>query len=102
MEMKMPDAYWTVTYSSSRRKHNHRCCSCRKIIQDGETVLMARVIGKATKCMHDSCAKSPYGSPGYVGSDFLEAWGMEYLAACGWSQAKSFLNSAPICKPTAA
>jgi hypothetical protein len=96
--MQMLEATWEMDYSASRRQHHHRCCSCRKIIKDGERVFMARVVGKATRCMHDSCAKSPYGFPGYTGRDFLEAWGMEYLAACGWQKAKQFLATAPICR----
>jgi hypothetical protein len=90
-----------MTYSSSRRKHSHRCWSCNKVVKEGETVLMARVTGKATRCMHENCAAKPYGGSDFTGRDFLEAWGMEYLANVGYEAAKLFMSSAPICRPAA-
>lgn len=93
--MKMPAPYWPMTYSSSRRKHSHRCWSCNKVVKEGEEVLMARVSGKATRCMHEECASKPF-SDGFTGRDFLEAWAMEYLSAIGYPEAVSFMNSAPI------
>lgn len=100
--MKMPAAIWPMTYSASRRKHSHRCQCCRKIIAEGEAVLMARVVGKATRCMHEDCAAKPFGGSTLTGRDFLEGWGMEYLAGCGWPQARAWLDAAPINKPAAA
>lgn len=94
--MKIPDAYWSMTYSSSRRKSSHRCWSCRKVIKEGEAVVMARVVGKATRCMHESCAAKPYAASDFSGRDFLEAWGMEYLANVGYLDAKAFIDTAPI------
>lgn len=95
--MKTPDAFWSMTYSASRRKHHHRCACCKRIIRDGETVLMARVVGKATRVLHEECAAKPYGN-GHTFRDGLEAWGMHYLAECGWSSAKQFIQTAPICQ----
>lgn len=85
-----------MTYSSSRRKHSHRCQCCRKIIQEGDTVIMAKVVGKATRCMHEACAAKPFAASRFTGREFLEAWGMEYLAACGWEAAKAFMSESPI------
>lgn len=97
--MKMPEPVWAMTYSSSRRKHSHKCWSCNKVLKEGEAVVMARVLGKATRCMHETCAAKPYGASSFKGRDFLEAWGMEYLANVGYPAAKSFLSSAAICRP---
>lgn len=99
--MKMPAATWPMIYWSSRRKHNHRCQCCRKIIAEGDEVLMAKVVGKASRCVHVACASRPYptqDSP-LTWRDALEGWGMEYLAACGWPEAKDFIETAPIFKP---
>lgn len=63
-------------------------------------MLMARVVGKATRCMHEDCASKPYGGTAHPGRDYLEAWGMEYLAACGWKAAKAFLETSPMFRPT--
>jgi hypothetical protein len=93
--MKMPAPYWQMTYSSSRRRHSHRCWGCNKTVKEGESVLMARVGGKATRCMHEECAAKPYAD-GFTGRDFLEAWGMEHLSAIGYQEAASFMETAPI------
>ncbi len=93
--MKMPVPYWQTTYSSSRRKHSHRCRGCNKVISEGETVLMARVSGKATRCMHEECASKPLAD-GFTGRDFLEAWAMEHLSRIGYPEAVSFMEAAPI------
>lgn len=100
--MKMPPPLWPAVYSSIRRKHSHRCQCCRKIIAEGEAVLMARVVGKATRCMHEACAAKPFGGSSLTGRDFLEGWGMEYLAACGFPEAKAFIETAPIFQPRTA
>lgn len=96
--MDMPNAIWTATYKSDRRKHSHRCRYCRKIIAEGDTVVMARVVGRATRCMHEDCASKPFGGSGLTGRDFLEGWGMQYLAACGFRQAQAFMDVSPVFK----
>ncbi|TCL70610.1 hypothetical protein [Rhizobium sp. BK251] len=93
---EMPKPFWSMTYASDRRKHSHRCQCCRKIIAEGDAVIMARVVGKATRCIHESCAKKPYGGSKFSWRDALEAWGMEYLANCGFQKAKDFVETAPI------
>lgn len=97
--MSMPSPIWSMNYSSSRRKSSHRCWCCNKVIKEGEAVLMARVTGKATRCMHEACSEKPYGASAFSGRDYLEAWGMEYLANIGFTAAKTFMSSAPICRP---
>lgn len=96
--MKMPSPVWSMTYSASRRTHRHRCACCNRIIKDGEAVLMARV-AKGTKCVHDECGTLPYGTCGFTFRDGLEAWGMAYLAASGWPEARRFMSTDPICRP---
>jgi hypothetical protein len=96
--MKMPEPVWAMTYASSQRKHRHRCWSCNKVVKEGEAVLMARVASATTRCMHEACAARPYGGTSYDGRDFLEAWGMQYLAGVGHQAARSFLASSPICR----
>lgn len=98
----MPAATWPMTYSSSRRKHSHRCQCCRKVITEGELVLMAKVVGKATRCLHTACADRPYptATSQLKWRDALEGWGMEYLASCGWKAAKAFIATAPIFRPS--
>lgn len=96
--MKMPSPYWTMTYSASRRAHHHRCRGCNRIIQDGEPILMARIVSSKTTCLHEACAdRASFG--GYTERQYLEAHGMAYLAACGWKEAVHFMATAPICKP---
>lgn len=50
---------WEMAYSASRRKHNHRCQGCRRIVQDGERVWMARVANRCTRVVHTDCADTP-------------------------------------------
>ncbi|MCR5943944.1 hypothetical protein FG152_24535 [Ochrobactrum sp. XJ1] len=95
--MKMPSPYWSMSYSASRRAHNHRCRACSKIIKDDEPVLMARVVGRATKCIHAACADR-LSFNGFNEREYLEAHGMAYLAACGWKDAQRFMETAPICR----
>lgn len=94
--MKMPSPTWEATYAADRRKHRHRCRVCCRIIQPGERVLMARVCGGKTKAIHaDPCAaaRTPEG---ITESDLLTAHGMEYLARCGYKEARAFLDSSPM------
>lgn len=95
--MRMPDPIWSMTYSAKRRKHHHRCFVCRRVIQDGEPVLMARTRTKVTKCIHETCSDSRATPNGFTARDLLEAHGMQYLARCGWADAQRFLETAPIC-----
>lgn len=97
--MRMPAPFWSMTYSRSRRPHAHRCSCCNKIVQDGETVLMARR-HKGTVVIHDTCRDAPYGAEGtpFTYRDFIEVRGMEHLAACGFRAAREWMETAPICR----
>ena len=55
------DLIWEMTYSASRRKHNHRCQYCSKIIKDGESVYMGRVTKNRTQAVHNDCANNQFG-----------------------------------------
>lgn len=90
--MKMPSATWGLNYKADKRSHNHRCVCCNKIVAEGEFVIMARVAGDQTKVMHEPCADKPYGGSPQTGRDILEIWGMQYLAGCGYREAKKFLE----------
>lgn len=83
-----------MTYSASRRKHHHRCQHCRRIVQDGEQVLMARVSGKVTRVLHDTdqCARFVY-SDGITAQELMRQHGLAYLAGCGFSAARNELNA---------
>lgn len=95
--MKMPSAYWIMAYTASKRKHNHRCQCCNKIVADGEQVYMARIAGFKTRVLHVDCA-SRISFNGFTCLQYLEAHGMGYLASCGWKEAKDWLIVAPINK----
>lgn len=96
----MPQPCWSMTYSASRRKHNHRCWHCHKIIADGEAVLMARVGGGKTKCAHEACADVRVGSDLFTVREYLEAAGIEHLKAVGFRAARDWCATAPICRPS--
>jgi hypothetical protein len=48
---------WKVeSYAHDRRAHRHRCQCCRKIVNAGEAVYMAKVQTKKTRVVHEACA----------------------------------------------
>jgi hypothetical protein len=93
--MKMPAPVWETTYSASRRKHHHRCRHCNCIVKDGERVLMARVRSRRTKVLHTECADAA-SFDGLTARELLTAHGMEYLAGCGYTAARSYLDTSPL------
>lgn len=96
---RMPDAVWAMTYSSSRRKHSHRCM-CGRVIADGSPVLMARVMGNKTRAIHAACAATAtFG--GFTYGEHLEAQGYARLAAAGFPAAQRWMETAPINRPAA-
>jgi len=97
--MKMPNAYWPMTYAADRRNHKHRCACCNKVIQPGAAVFMCKTDSRTTRCMHQECAAKPFGGTAFTGEQFIEAWGMAYLAGCGYKDAKAFMDTNPINKP---
>lgn len=89
--MKMPAPTWTAAYSASRRKHAHRCLACNRIVAEGEAVVMARVSGGGTKAAHEACAEREHAG-GLTVRQALEQWGLEYLAATGYREARARLG----------
>lgn len=89
--MRMPDPIWKMIYSSDRRKHSHRCRVCAKIVKQGEVVFMARVMGKKTQVIHETPC-SEFKLDGMTHYELLKYHGMMYLAACGFSEAKKWLE----------
>lgn len=94
----MPAAVWPMTYARSRRKHSHRCQGCRRIIQVGERVIMARVSGKTTRCAHKACAELRTAGGTCTVEELMEAQGMTYLARVGWRQAQRWIETSPLCQ----
>lgn len=78
--MRRPQPYETV-YRADRRKHRHRCKACRRIIQPGQPVLMARVMGRKTVAVHLECAET--GHPCGTYRDAFQAWSDDYARALG-------------------
>ena len=98
--MNLPSPYWLANYSAARRSHHHRCVACNRIVKDGEPVFMARVTGGGHKALHEGCAARRFGGfDGVTHLNALEAWGYEYLANCGWAQAKAWVETSPFFKP---
>ena len=81
--MKTPNATWQAEYKHDRRKHRHRCKHCRKIINAGENVLMARQT-RGTVAMHIECADIFCPSIGITSRELMHLWGREALKDRGW------------------
>lgn len=90
--MRVPDAIWSAIYSHSRRTHRHRCRCCSKIIDDGQNVVMARVVGAKTWAIHETCATKPFFAMTW--RDAMECWGQTYLRAIGYKIPPHPLESA--------
>lgn len=72
---------WLVTYAHDRRTHRHRCQLCRKIVNAGEPVWMARVANRTTRVLHAKvCADSPtFGLNGATQLELLSAHQIAHL-----------------------
>lgn len=83
--MKTPDATFELEYKHDRRAHRHRCRCCRRILTEGERVLMARVgrSGRTWAIHIDPCASVPFVG-GFVWRDAMEAWGQDRLRRQGF------------------
>lgn len=94
MTVRSAGAYWRTTYAADRRKHRHRCRRCKRIVEPGEAVFMARVGRGKTKVLHEACAAEPVvpGEP-TTELELLECHGMSYLARYGSRKAQEWLDA---------
>lgn len=84
--MKRPEPVWETEYKSDRRKHNHRCFCCKKIIQPGERVLMCLFEGRRTRACHASHADNIYAQPYKMTvRNVMRHWGLGALKRKGWT-----------------
>ena len=88
--MKIPNWTWETEYKHDRRKHRHRCKHCRRIINAGEKVLMARIPPR-TVAMHIECADviltkttTRDDEVGMTNRDKMYQWSRQALRDCGW------------------
>ena len=86
--MKIPNWTWETEYKHDRRKHRHRCKHCRRIINAGEKVLMARIT-RGTVSMHIECADIVLtvvrdDEIGMTNRDKMYQWSRQALKNCGW------------------
>jgi hypothetical protein len=82
--MKPPSPAWETAYAHDRRQHRHRCHCCKRILNEGEQTVVARVVGQKTWAIHAECAEKRYGTSNFKWMDAMVAWGNAYLRACGW------------------
>lgn len=79
---------WSASYAHDRRKHRHQCKACRRNINAGEAVLMAKVEAKKTVAIHETCAEMIVvpGRP-WTWRDSMKEWAFQYQLACfGYSE----------------
>jgi hypothetical protein len=81
---RQPEPTYTVSYAHDRRAHRHRCRCCNRILNAGERVVMAKMLGHKTWAVHDDCADKLNGDSGFTWRDSLTAWGTAYLRAIGY------------------
>lgn len=79
-----------MTYSASRRSHNHRCIVCNRIVADGEQVIMFRLTHKKTKVCHVEPCSAKEHSPGTNYAEACRLWGISYNASCGFKSARAY------------
>lgn len=92
--MKRPSPVWECEYRADRRKHNHRCFCCQKVIKTGEAVLMCRVAGGGCKACHIEHADNLYASDQgrETVRDIMTIWGLTALKRAGWTVTDSELE----------
>ena len=65
-----------TTYRSDRRKHNHRCRCCWRVLRPGdEIVMMRRFFGK-TWVIHRACGTQKH-STGFTWREIFDHWSKE-------------------------
>ncbi len=82
--MRAPSATWETTYRHDRRQHRHRCICCRRIINAGEPVLMARVGTRKTNALHIERCADMTSTGDWTWRKSLTAWGTDRLIALGY------------------
>ena len=92
--MQLPKPTWETEYKHDRRLHRHRCVHCRKILNEGDRVIMSRVVGRKTKAVHLDCATETHIGVWTV-RDAMEAWGTEFLRSCGWKIPEHPMSKVP-------
>ena len=50
-----------LSYAHDRRAHRHRCWCCRRILQTGDSVWMARTGNRQTRAIHEACGPTHFG-----------------------------------------
>lgn len=80
--MSRPNIY-ECTYAHDRRANRHRCQCCRKIINEGEKVLMWRISAKVSRALHIECAEKP-SFDGLTQKQLAQLHVDEYAKACGY------------------
>jgi hypothetical protein len=79
-----PASSWTAAYQHGRRKARHRCRCCSRILNAGESVIMARVAHDQTIAIHALCGDVRHGTADWTWREAMAMWGTEHLRAVGW------------------
>lgn len=87
-----------MTYSADRRKHRHRCRHCKRIVQPGTLVFMARVGRRKTQVLHVAICADAIAGDNVTALALLECHGMSYLAGLCYSEAQKWLDESPLTK----
>ena len=96
--MKIPEAYWRMTYVANRRRHKHRCRRCKRIVQPGEEIFMARIANGKTKVLHVEGCADQIAIHGVTELELLECHGMQYVAGLGFPAAQQWLDGSLLTK----
>ena len=62
-----------IDYANDRRKHRHRCHCCRRIVDAGEPVIMAKVKDRKTRVIHEACGDKRH-SETYTWREVMAVW----------------------------
>lgn len=87
--MRFAVPLWDVeSYAHDRRKHRHQCRVCRRNIDAGEPVLMAKVAAKKTWAIHATCAcKKVMPERDATWRDWMREHAFKYQLGCfGYSE----------------
>ena len=82
--MKSPAPIWTTEYARDRWAERPRCRCCNRILEIGNSVLMARAGVGDRAVIHTECGEKQHGTAAWTWADAMAYWGTEHLIACGW------------------